>query len=261
MTQTGGKAGSGRKKLPFINKSFFEIGAAMRPAIDRMIMRGSLLPDRAILDPAALPWIARLEEHWAEIRDEAVAIRAREIPALGDISPDHGRIAADRRWRSFFLEGYGYRRAENCARVPRTMALLDTVPGLVTACFSVLEAGAHIPRHYGMTKGMLTFHLALVVPKDEAGCHIDIEAPEGRHVVCWREGASLLFDDTYNHEVWNDTPEDRYVLLLQVRRPCRGLARSMQGLFLRAVSHTRFVQDIRHRLDALKTGIGGELGR
>ena len=65
---------------------------------------------------AALPWAATLERHWTSNRDEALRIgAARPIPALGDLSPDHGRIAADRRWKSFFLQGYGYRRAENCA--------------------------------------------------------------------------------------------------------------------------------------------------
>ncbi|PYD49241.1 aspartyl/asparaginyl beta-hydroxylase domain-containing protein [Novacetimonas pomaceti] len=236
-------------KVPFVRKSLFQIGKDLRPKIDRLIMRHSLLPDQAIIEKDYFPWIDVLERNWEHIRDEAVRIRTQEIPSLGEISPDHGRIAADRRWRSFFLEGYGYRRAENCARAPFTASLLDRIPNLVTACFSVLEAGCHIPRHYGMTKGMLTYHLALQAPTDRANCHINIEGPDRLHVISWENGNSFMFDDMYNHEVWNDTSEDRYILLIQVQRPCRGVARLIQNFFLFCVRHSRFVQDIKRQLD------------
>lgn len=230
-------------------KSLFQIGKDLRPRLDRLIMKDSLLSDQAVFDRNTFKWIGLLEQNWQQIRDEATRINTAEIPSLGEISPDHGRIAADRRWRSFFLTGYGYKRAENCARVPLTSTLIEQIPGLVTAVFSVLEAGCHIPRHYGMTKGMLTYHLPLKVPKDREHCWIQIEDKDGLKVHPWAEGQSLLFDDTYNHEVWNNTTEDRYVLLIQVQRPCRGLARILLKTFLWAVRHSRFVQDIKRHLD------------
>jgi aspartyl/asparaginyl beta-hydroxylase (cupin superfamily) len=231
-------------KLPIVRKSLFQIGKELRPKIDALIMRDSLVPDTAIIDKAFFPWIPKLERHWQEIRDEAIAIRAPEIPSLGDISFDHGRIAADRRWRSFFIKGYGYRIKPNGARAPRTAALIEQVPGLVTACFSVLEAGGHIPRHWGMTKGMVTYHLALKAPQDRERCRMNLEGPDQLHVLAWEEGQSFVFDDMYNHEVWNDTLEDRYLLLIQVKRPCRWRANLIQNLFLFGVRYSRFVQDI-----------------
>lgn len=250
--QTGKKIIDTGRKLPFVNKSLFQIGKDMRPAIDRFIMRHSRLPDRPIMDTKAFPWIARLESCWPVIRDEALRIRGEDIPSLGEISPDHGRIAADPRWKSFFLEGYGYQRTENRERAPITSALIDQIPDLVTACFSVLEAGGHIPRHYGMTKGMLTYHLPLRVPEEREKCHINIEGADRLHVVAWEEGRSLLFDDMYNHEVWNDTDEDRYLLLIQVQRPCSAPANWLQKLFLFCVRHSRFVQDIKRQLDRMR---------
>lgn len=237
------------RKLPFVGKSLFQIGKELRPKIDRIILRDSLIPDTAIADKAAFPWIAALEAHWREIRDEAVAIRTADIPSLGDISFDHGRIAADRRWKSLFLKGYGYRMEANCARAPVTARLIEQVPGLVTASFSVMEAGGHIPRHWGMTKGMLTYHLALKVPRDREKCRIHIEGAEGLHVIAWEEGQSFVFDDMCNHEVWNETDEDRYLLLIQIKRPCRGLANMIQDLFLFGVRHSRFVQDIKRNIE------------
>ena len=230
-------------------KTIYHLTKKLRDRVDAFIMRYSLLPDQAVFDPHIMPWARMLEQNWERIRDEAVALRADTIPSLGDISPDHGRIAADRRWRSFFMEGYGYKRKENRARVPVTAALIDRIPALCTASFSVLEAGCHIPRHRGMTKGMLTYHLALRVPTEREKCWIQIEEGTHRHVCPWADGRSILFDDTYNHEVWNNTDQDRYVLLLQVRRPCRWPARLLMNIFFLGVRYSRFVQDIRRNLD------------
>jgi ornithine lipid ester-linked acyl 2-hydroxylase len=236
-------------KVPFVGKSLFQIGKELRPKIDRVIMRNSRIPDAAVQDKAFFPWIAELERHWETIRDEAVAIRAKDIPSLGDISFDHGRIAADRRWRAFFLKGYGYRLKANAARAPITAALIEKVPGLVTANFSVMEAGGHIPRHYGMTKGMLTYHLALKAPREAEKCRMHIEEGETLHVMHWRDGESFLFDDMFNHEVWNESDEDRFILLIQIKRPCRFVGNLIQNLFLKGVRHSRFVKDITKAID------------
>ena len=239
------------RKLPFVRKSLFQMGKDLRPKIDAIIMRHSLVPDRALIEKSFFAWIPLLEQHWQDIRAEALRIRAEDIPSLGDISFDHGRIAADRRWKSFFLQGYGYRMGNNCDRAPVTTALVDRVPGLVTANFSVLEAGGHIPRHWGMTKGMLTYHLALKVPADRERCRMTIEEGETLHVLPWQEGNSFVFDDMFNHEVWNETDEDRYILLIQIKRPCRGVAALVQNIFLFLVGRSRFVQDIRLNIDRM----------
>ncbi|WP_243444089.1 aspartyl/asparaginyl beta-hydroxylase domain-containing protein [Asaia prunellae] len=178
-------------------------------------------------------------------------IRAEDIPSLGEISRQHGRIAGDRRWRSFFFEGYGYRCEENCQRAPRTNDLLRQIPNLVTASFSVLEPGCRIPRHVGMTKGTFVYHLALKIPKNREACHITIEGENKTHTYSWNEGESLLFDDTFPHFVANDTDEDRYILLIQVQRPCRQAARRLLKIFLFCVRHSRFVQEIKTQLDML----------
>jgi beta-hydroxylase len=231
-------------KVPFVRKSLYQIGKELVPRIDAIIMRRSLVPDQPIIDKTIFEWIPPLERRWRDIQAEAISIRTEDIPSLGDISFDHGRIAKDRRWKSFFLKGYGYRLDGNCARAPITAALIEKVPGLVTATFSVLEAGGHIPRHHGMTKGMLTYHLALKAPTERKKCRMNIESPDQLHVIPWEEGQSFIFDDLYNHEVWNETTEDRYILLIQIKRPCRGLGNVIQNIFLLGVRHSRFVQDI-----------------
>lgn len=248
MTNRAG-ASLGDWPVPLTGKTLFQIGKDLRPAIDRLIIAPSKLPDRAIQSKDAFPWIAQIEARWQDIREEAVRIRASDIPSLGEISQDHAQIAADRRWRTLFLMGYGYRMVSNTERAPITAALLDRVPGLVSANFSVLEAGGHIPRHMGVTKAMLTYHLALKSPAKREACRMHLEEGERTHVLHWDEGQSFLFDDHFYHAVGNETEEDRYILLIQIRRPCRWLGSAIQHLFLWAVRRSRFVQDIRKAIE------------
>lgn len=224
------------------------LGKRLRPGFNAAIARSSLAPNDPVLDPAQFPWIAHLEGHWDAIRREAAAVLQNQaaVPPLKDISPDHARIAADGRWRSFFLYGYGYRIDENCDRARVTAALLRAVPGLNSAFFSILAPGAHIPRHKGVTKAILTCHLGLIVPRQRERCRMQVED----QVVHWAPGQALVFDDSQHHEVWNDTDETRVILLVQFARPSRWLGRVLGGLFLGAVRRSGFIQDARKNLQA-----------
>ena len=224
----------------------YRVGKKWRPAVDRALANCSLVPDEPILDAARFSWTAGLEANWESIRREAEAALANlnAIPPLRDISPDHRRIAEPDRWRSYFLWGYGYRMEANCAACPTTVRLLEGVPGLNSAFFSILKPGAHIPSHRGVTKAILTCHLGVATPK--AGrCEIAV----GDQTARWRNGRCLVFDDTYPHEVWNETDEMRVVLLIQFKRPIRQPGKLLGELFLAGVRHSPFVQEGRRNLE------------
>ncbi len=224
-------------KRPFI----ITVGKKLRPKIDAIAAASSLLPDTPLLDQTALDWTAGLAAEWQTIRDEMEAIRTRDtaIPALVDVSPDHSGIAKGGDWKSFFLYGYGARIDANCARAPKTVALLERLPHLNTAFFSILAPGAHIPRHRGVTKGLVTWHLGLKTPREPERCRMQVDT----EFVHWEAGHSFLFDDTYEHEVWNDTDETRVVLLVQVRRPMTWPGSIAPDLFLWGVRRSPFVTD------------------
>ncbi|MFD1693056.1 aspartyl/asparaginyl beta-hydroxylase domain-containing protein [Azotobacter chroococcum] len=133
-----------------------------------------------------------------------------------------------------------------CQQCPETARILSAVPGLNSAFFSILGPGAHIPRHTGVTKRILTCHLALVTPTPAERCRIQV----AEQTASWREGECLVFDDTYPHEVWNDTEETRVVLLIQFKRPLRLPGRLLGDLFLGAVRRSPFVQEARRNLSA-----------
>ncbi len=170
--------------------------AAARPwlsgPLDRLIESCSLVATSPLLDVRDFPWTAMFRENWKAIRQEVAATRAQPLV-------HRGRGVDDA-----------------LARCPVTASLVSQVPGLVNASILVLAPGAHVPAHRGATKGLITCHLGLAVPRDG-----DVRMALGDRVVRWAEGETLVFDDSCRHECWNEAAAPRTVLHLQFRRPLR----------------------------------------
>ena len=82
-----------------------------------------------------------------------------------------------------------------------------------SALFSKLAPGADIAPHHGVINTRLICHLPLIVPQDCGSLRVGNYARE------WREGEALIFDDSIEHEAWNDSPLPRVVLLFDLWRP------------------------------------------
>jgi beta-hydroxylase len=190
--------------------------ALLRPAT-ALVERTSLVPTTPFLRAEDFPWIPALEAGYPEIRRELEGVlRWRdELPAFHDVNGDATDLDNDD-WKSFFFYGFGARSKANCRRCPRTAELISRVPGMTTAFFSILLPGARLPPHTGPWKGFVRYHLGLIVPEPAERCGIIVGGEEAH----WREGGSLVFDDTYLHSAWNDTSGTRVVLFLDVVRPC-----------------------------------------
>ena len=222
------------------------LGKRLRGTLNRLSAAQSKIPNEPVLQASAFPWTRRLTENWQAIAHEAASIlRHRDaVPPLNDISPDHARIAGDGNWRSFFLVGYGYEVPENCARAPVTAQLVRQIPDLNSAFFSILEPGAVIPRHRGVTRGLVTCHLGLIIPDKPEDCVMQVEDTD----CFWEKGKWLVFDDSQYHEVHNRTDQRRVILLIQVKRPMRLLGRLANNLALWGIRRSPFVQDARRNL-------------
>jgi beta-hydroxylase len=223
------------------------LGKRLRGSFNRLIARSSRVPTTPYIDPAVFPWSAALEAGWSDIRAELDALRERggEVLPLARISPDHKRVARDGKWKSFVFEAYGYHVPKNRALCPRTAELLDQVPGLVLAMFSMMDAGTYVPLHKGVSKALINAHLGLDVPPGD--CRIEV----GGETRGWENGKLLVLDDTFPHQVWNQTERTRVVLLMQIRRPVGPLARMLGSTFLAAVRRTGYIQDPRRELGAV----------
>jgi len=216
-------------------------GKRLTRAMARHQARASLVPDAPFLDPALFPALEPVRARWPEIAAEArEVLKHREaIPGFQEISPDQYRLATAKNWRTFVLYGFGERLEKNCAQMPVTADLLAEVPDLRVAWLSILAPGYHIPAHSGVTKGVLRAHLGLIIPQARERCRIRV-GDVTRH---WTPGGLLVLDDTYEHEVWNETDEERVILLFDFDRPMRWTGRLMNRAFLWAIRFSAFYRD------------------
>lgn len=217
------------------------LGHTALHTLDAVYGRFSKVGDKPIHDASRFPWARRLEDNWTVMRDELDEIlQHREaLPTFHDIAEDAATISQDDDWKTFFLYGYGVKAEENCARCPRTTELIEQVPGMTTAFFSILSPGKHIPPHRGPYKGVLRYHLGLKVPSPAAQCRIRVDD----QIVHWEEGKSVVFDDTYDHEVRNETDGERAILFLDVKRPMHQPLAAINDLVLSLLRFTPVVQN------------------
>lgn len=204
-----------------------------------LMHRFSRVGDRPFFDSSRFPWADEVERGWQDVRGELdhVLRFVNDIPNFQDISEENRALTDDDRWKTFFFRAWGIPIANNCARCPRTAALLERIPGMTSAFFSILMPRKHLPAHRGPYAGVLRYHLGLIVPHPE-GCRIRVANEIGH----WREGRSLIFDDTFEHEVWNDTDEVRVVLFVDIMRPLPAPLAAINKLVIAAIRRSSLVK-------------------
>jgi beta-hydroxylase len=222
------------------------VGDRALKLVNRAIARQSKIPVQRFYRPSDFAWVAPLEANWKAIRAEldALLVHRDALPNFQDISTDQYTLTDDDRWKTYFFYGYGFRSDANCARCPETTRLIEAIPGMETAMFSILAPRKRIPPHTGPYKGVLRYHLGLVVPDapvEQVGIRV------GGETAGWSEGTSLVFDDSYEHEAWNDTDETRVVLFLDVVRPLRDPMRTVNAAVIKAIGWSPFIQDAKRR--------------
>jgi aspartate beta-hydroxylase/beta-hydroxylase len=169
---------------------------------------------------ATCPALREIDGAFPQIREECVALLREKagIPRYHDLDRMQTYISAkgdpDKNWKIFYLYAMGEKPEANRAKCPETAARLDRIPNLFQAFFSILDAGKVIPPHCGPYRGYIRYHLGLVVP-EQAPPSLRIKD----QVYTWKEGESVLFDDSWEHEVRNECPGDRVVLIVDIRRP------------------------------------------
>jgi len=211
------------------------------------LRKQSSFVDAPVMTAAQFPALDVFPENWQAIKAEVKEILKHRdaIPLFHEISADQKRISLGDKWRTFILFGFGYKLAKNCAQAPVTTGLLEKIPNLQTAWFSILGPNHHIPAHRGVTTGILRAHLGLIIPKKAEKCRLRVVD----EMVVWREGELFVFDDTYEHEVWNDTDDERVVLILDFDRPMRFWGRALNALFVNVLKYTAYFQEPRKKME------------
>jgi aspartyl/asparaginyl beta-hydroxylase (cupin superfamily) len=184
------------------------------------------LPEIEFWEREEFPWLEALEAATGDIREELVAILREDGDTIGPYVNYPDGVPLDQwaelnrspRWGAFHLYFDGRAVAWNAKRAPKTMAALAHVPQPTlpdrspAAMFSVLQPRTRIPPHTGIANVRLVTHLPLIVPP---GCGFRV----GSETRPWREGEAWVFDDTIEHEAWNDSDLPRTILICDVWNP------------------------------------------
>lgn len=184
------------------------------------------LPAIPFFDRSCFPWLPRLEEATDLIRAELDALMGEGMPGFapyiayppGAPLNQWAELNHNRDWSSFWLWRDGERQEEAIARCPKTAALLAELPmaeqpGFApTALFSALAPHTRIPPHTGSTNARLLVHLPLVLP-GPARFRV------GNETRAWRRGEAWCFDDSIEHEAWNDADQTRVILIFDIWNP------------------------------------------
>ena len=184
------------------------------------------LPTVEFFDREELPWLDAFEAEFPGIRSELMRVLTADRDSLQPYLDFSENLPLDqfrelnrsRRWSAYYLWNQSERVDSHVARCPVTARLLETAPRChiasraPTAFFSILDAKTHIPTHTGVTNTRVTCHLPLVVPP---GCGFRVGATTRE----WVPGKAWVFDDTIEHEAWNDSDTPRAILLFDVWNP------------------------------------------
>lgn len=183
------------------------------------------LPQIQFYDTADFEWVPTVEAAADAIKQELLALLAQGTEGfrpyiqteIDRARVDDNRLRDNDDWSALFLCENGKRSEDVIARCPSSWAALQAAPmphiaNSPTAMFSLLRPGARIAPHTGTHNARLICHLPLIVPP---GCRFRV----GNETREWTEGKILIFDDSIEHEAWNDGDEDRVVLIFDIWRP------------------------------------------
>ncbi len=201
-------------------------GVKPRQVQDPLLYYYPQLPAIPFYERALFPWLAQLEAATETIREELDIVMREdwdkfapyiqlppEAPVNQWVELNHSSL-----WSTLYLWRDGIRQDAVCAKCPKTAALLDALPlahqsGFApTVVFSALAPKTRIPPHTGSSNVRLLTHLPLVLPGQ---CRFRV----GNETREWRMGEAWVFDDTIEHEAWNDSDDRRTILIFDVWNP------------------------------------------
>ncbi|MCF4878000.1 aspartyl/asparaginyl beta-hydroxylase domain-containing protein, partial [Acinetobacter baumannii] len=119
-------------------------------------------------------------------------------------------------WKRFYLKWYESSHPSAAELCPKTTALLKTLPTIKAAMFTELAPDSRLVRHRDPYAGSLRYHLGLITPNDDR-CFIDVDGER----YSWRDGQSVVFDETYIHYAENKTDQNRIIFFADVERPMK----------------------------------------
>jgi beta-hydroxylase len=182
-----------------------------------LMYAGSAVPNRPVIPLEEFPELAKLNENWQTIRDEAVRLFDEGFIRAAAKNNDWGFYSFFKSgWKRFYLKWYDDFLPSARALCPQTVELLNSIPSVHGAMFAMLPPGGKLGAHRDPFAGSLRYHLGLVTPNSDK-CRILVDG-----VPCvWRDGEAFMFDETFIHSAENATETNRIILFCDVERPMK----------------------------------------
>ncbi|WP_101676331.1 aspartyl/asparaginyl beta-hydroxylase domain-containing protein [Alloalcanivorax mobilis] len=201
----------------------------------------SQVKNRPFLPMEHFPELALLRDNWRVFREEAMNLfdegYIRQAASDNDLA-FHSFFRTG--WKRFYLKWYDEPQASAKALCPRSVALVDQLPGVNAAMFALLPAGARLGKHRDPFAGSLRYHLGLVTPNDDR-CAIYVDGEQ----YAWRDGQDVMFDETFIHWAENRTDQDRLILFCDVERPLRfRVATAINRVFKKVVVRATSTENV-----------------
>lgn len=171
--------------------------------------------NKPYIETSRFPQLKVFEDHWKEIRDEAVSLNAQTHIKASDELDDVGFNSFFKTgWKRFYLKWYGASLPSANRLCPRTVELINSLPEVKGAMFAMLPPGAKLVKHRDPYAGSLRYHMGLITPNSD-DCYINVDGQK----YSWRDGEAVMFDETYLHYAANNSDSNRIILFLDIKRP------------------------------------------
>ena len=177
----------------------------------------SAVPNRPYVEISGFPELAPLAENWQTIRREAQQLldsgRIRSAATYNDLGFNSFFKTG---WKRFYVKWYDEPLPSAKSLCPRTVELVESIPGINAAMFALLPPGTKLGAHRDPFAGSLRYHLGLVTPNSDL-CRIVVDGEP----YSWRDGEPVMFDETFIHIAENRSDVTRIILFCDVERPLR----------------------------------------
>ncbi|ARP75980.1 aspartyl beta-hydroxylase [Bordetella genomosp. 6] len=205
----------GRVRLS-LSRQMLDHSVLLAPVNAFMVLT-SRVPTTPYLTTSEIPELKVLDDNWETIRDEALKMAELRRIKAAERHDDIGFNSFFKYgWKRFYLKWYDARHPSAEELCPKTVAILKSLPKVKAAMFAELPPGGKLNPHRDPFSGSLRYHLGLATPNDDR-CYIAVDGES----YSWRDGESVVFDETYVHEAHNKSEGNRIILFCDVERPLK----------------------------------------
>lgn len=167
--------------------------------------------ERPFINPDEFLWAADLKANAPLIKKELFNyLTKHQLKSYFNSS----MMSKENSWRTISLKTWSIELFKNQKEFPITNALIKKYPQILSTSFNLLESNSKILPHCGDTNAIYRCHLGIDIPEGLPNCGFRVR-DESR---AWENNEWLIFMDAYNHEAWNNSSKDRYILLVDVLR-------------------------------------------